>query len=228
MVGELDTDPIASEPVHQIRQRHLGGFRTAFGKRLAHMAFATPGQNLPVSTGSLGERVEVVLGLTLLAAGQVRGGKLTREPAVTLRTAGQHQQMRAGRVWHVSAGAASSRAQRQFGSEYRADVEFAGRLGEAHHAIESVMIGQRDSPQIQPRGLLDEFLRRAGPVEEAVRRMRVQLGVGHCRAHGWLIGALIGTLVVLPLARPGRAVTAVASGSARLSRTACQPGAACC
>ena len=39
------------------------------------------------------------------------------------------------------------------------------------------MVGQRDRAQIEAGGLLDEFLRRAGTVEEAVRRMRVQLGI---------------------------------------------------
>ncbi len=91
VVGEFDTDPITSEPVYQICQRDLGSFRATLGKRLAQMAFAAPGQDVPVAAGRLGERVEVVLGLTLLPAGQVRGSKLARQPPVTLGTAGKHQ-----------------------------------------------------------------------------------------------------------------------------------------
>ena len=49
----------------------------------------------------LGERVEVVAGFPLLAAGQVRGGQLTGQPAVALRPAGQHQQVRTGRIRNV-------------------------------------------------------------------------------------------------------------------------------
>ncbi|CFE43192.1 Uncharacterised protein [Mycobacterium tuberculosis] len=39
------------------------------------------------------------------------------------------------------------------------------------------MVGQRQGTQAQPGGLLDQLLGRAGPVEEAVRRMRMQLGI---------------------------------------------------
>ncbi len=53
------------------------------------------------------------------------------------------------------------------------------------------MVGQRDGPQIEPGGLLDEFLRRAGAVEEAVRRMRVQLGIRDRRDRALHIERLI-------------------------------------
>ena len=77
-----------AEPVHQIGQRPPRRIRTAIGKRLAHMAFAASGQDVPVPAGRLGQRVEVVARLALLAAGQVRGRQLPRQPPVAFRARG--------------------------------------------------------------------------------------------------------------------------------------------
>ena len=70
VTGQLDADPVAPEPIHQIGQRLFSSLRTAVGKCLADMTFAAPGQDMPVSTGSLGERVEVVAQDALFAAGR--------------------------------------------------------------------------------------------------------------------------------------------------------------
>ena len=66
---------------------------------------------------------------------------------------------------------------KHFGAEHGMHVKFRGRFGEPHRAVQAVVVGQRQRTQIQPGGLLDQLLRRAGAVEEAVRRMRMQLGV---------------------------------------------------
>ena len=188
VVGELDADPVAAEPVHQIGQRLLRGLRAAVGKRLADMAFAASGQDVPVPAGRLGQRVVVVAQDALFAAGQMRRRQLARQPSIPLGTAGKHQQVRPARIGLLGAVAAT---EGQFGAEHRLHVEFLGRLGEAHHPVEPVVIGQRDGAQIEPGGLLDEFLRRAGAVEEAVRRMRVQLGVRDRRARPLHIRRLV-------------------------------------
>ena len=60
VMGQLDADPVAPEPVHQIGQRRCGRLRPAGGQRLADMAFAATGQDVPVPARRLGERVEVV------------------------------------------------------------------------------------------------------------------------------------------------------------------------
>ena len=189
-------------------------------KRLAHMALAASGEDVPVPTRGLGQRVEVVARLALLAAGQVRRGELPRQPPVPLRPARQHQQVRARRVGILGAGHV---AQRELGTEHRRHVEFPGRLGEPDHPVQPVVVGQRDGPQVEPGGLLDEFLRRARTVEEAVRRVRVQFGVrgtGATPVRRWLIRRLVAPA----LARPGRAVATVAGrlgqagpGTARLA-----------
>ena len=174
VMGQLDADPVARRTGPPDRPAPFRGLRTAVGKCLADMAFAAAGQDVPVSTGRLGQRVEVVAQVALLAAGQMRRRQLARQPSIPLGTAGKHQQVRPPRIGLLGAVAAT---EGQFGTEHRLHVEFLGRLGEAHHPVEPVVIGQRDGAQIEPGGLLDEFLRRAGAVEEAVRRMRVQLGI---------------------------------------------------
>lgn len=176
--GQLDADPRRAEPVHQIGQRPRRRVRPAVGKRLAHMAFAATGQDVPVPAGGLGQRVEIVAGLALLAAGQMRRGQLPRQPPVPLGAAGQHQQVRAGRVGRLGARAG---AQRQFGAEHGAHVEFGRRLGEPHRPVQPVVVGERQGAQVQPGGLLDHLLGRARPVQEAERGMRVQFGIGNRR-----------------------------------------------
>ena len=178
VMGQLDTDPVGAEAVHQVGQRLGGGTRPAGRQRLAHMPFTAAGQNVPVPAGGLGQGVVVIARAALLPTGQMRGGQLTGQPPVAFRSAGQNEQMRARRIGHSGAGGA---AQRQLGAEDGAHAEVGGRLGEAHHPVEPVVVGQRDGPQIQPGRLLDEFLRASGAVEEAERRMGVQLGIGHGR-----------------------------------------------
>ena len=188
MVGQLDADPVPAEPVDQIGKRLFRGIRAAAGKRLADMAFAASGQDVPVPVGRLGQRVVVVAQDAFFAAGKMCRRQLARQPSIPLGTTGKHQQVRPTGIGFLGAVAAT---EGQFGTEHRLHVEFLGRFGEAHHPVEPVVIGQRDGAQIEPGGLLDEFLRRAGAVEEAVRRMRMQLGVrdddpepGRCTSSG--------------------------------------------
>lgn len=98
VVRQLDADPILPEPVHQIGKCRRRRFRAAFRQCLPDMAFATPGEDVPVPACGLGQRVEVVAGFALLPAGQMRLGDLARQPAVALRPTGQHQQVRPGRI----------------------------------------------------------------------------------------------------------------------------------
>ena len=107
----------APEPVHQVGKRLLGGFRTAVGKRLADMAFAAPGEDVPVPARRLGQRVEVVAqDLPFSPPARCAVANLARQPSIALRPAGQHQQVRPWRVGRLGAVAA---AERQFGAEHR-------------------------------------------------------------------------------------------------------------
>ena len=93
----------------------------------------------------------------------------------------------------------------EFGPEHRGQAHGAGRLGEAHHTVETVVIGEGECLEPEPHGLLDQHLRRTGPVEEAEVRMTVQFGVGDARCTAQKCGGLIGTAP----ARPGRGVGTV-------------------
>ncbi len=174
VVGELDADPVAPEPVHQIGKRLVRRFRAAVGKRLADMAFAASGQDVPVPAGRLGQRVEVVAQLALSrrrpdAPSPAGATAVDTPPGRGQAPADAARADRAPRCGRRHRGTARRRTP--------SHVEFLGGFGESHHPVEPVVIGQRDGAQIEPGGLLDEFLRRAGAVEEAVRRMRVQLGI---------------------------------------------------
>ena len=168
------------------------------------MTFAAARQNVPVAAGGLGEGVVVVAGLAFLAPGQMGGGQLTGQPPIPLRPAGQHQQMRAGRIGDVGADGIG---QRQFGTEHRRHTVFPRGLGEAHHPVQPVVVGEGDRAQAQPYGLLDKLLRGAGTVEEAERRMGVQLGVGHRRTAAGQVA--LRRQVAGTFTRPGRTVAAV-------------------
>ena len=98
MMSQLDADPAGGEPVHQIGQRLLRRFQTAIAECLANRTFPAPGEDVPMPTRRLGQRIEVVAQLALLTAGQMRRGQLPRQPSVAFRATGKHQQMRAGRV----------------------------------------------------------------------------------------------------------------------------------
>src|ERR1700757_599020 len=159
------------------------------------MAFTATGQDMPVPTRRVGERIDIEAQFAFLAAGQMGRGQLPRQSSIAFRAASQHQQMRARRIRLVGTGAGPKR---QFGPEYGTHVQFHRRFREPHRPIEAVMVGQRDGAQIQPDRLFDQLLRRAGPVEEAERRMRVQLGVRDGRANRPVI---VRRLVAHPLTR---------------------------
>ena len=138
------------------------------------MAFPAAGQDVPVPARRLGQGVIVVAQLAFLTSGKMRSRQLSRQPSVTLRPSGQHQQVRS---WRIGILGAVATAERQLRAEHRLHLEFLGGLREPHHPVEAVVVGECDGPQIEPGGLLDELFRCAGAVEEAVRRMRMQLGV---------------------------------------------------
>jgi hypothetical protein len=58
------------------------------------------------------------------------------------------------------------------------DPEGRGGLGEARGTVEAVVIGDREGREAEPLSLGDEVLGGGGAVEEGVRGVRVQLGIG--------------------------------------------------
>ena len=125
------------------------------------------------------------------------------EPVVALLAAGEHEQVRADGV-----GLAVLRLrqlERELGAEHRLQLQRLGGLGEAHDAVEAVVVGDREGVKTQPLGLFGELFGRGRAVEERERRVRVQLGVGD-RVGGPLDRR---RHVRSALARPRRAVAAV-------------------
>ena len=72
-------------------------------------------------------------------------------------------------------------AQGDLGTEHGRQSDGARRLGEAHHAVETVVIGDRQRLETETRGLLRQLLGMRGTVEEREVGVAVQLGVRHRR-----------------------------------------------
>ncbi len=120
--------------------------------------------------------------------------------ARTRRAVGQHQQVIAVRVglrdgWRFgppllvgvgfrsgdTLGVGRPTDEGDLGAEHRRQADRPGRLGEADHAVQSVVIGERERLEPEPGGLFGELLGVRGAVEEREVRMAVQLGVRPAR-----------------------------------------------
>ena len=220
VVDQLDGHGVVTEQGGEAIERTRCRLRATVGERLADQALAAAGEDVPVVAALLGQLFEVVERTSLLVAAQLRLGDRPRQPVVALDAAGEHQQVAA-----LGIGDALLRdgePERQLGAVHRAQRRILlGRLGEAHRAVEAVVVGDRERRQTQPHRLLDERLGVARAVEEAVAAVAVQLGVRHHGARRWL-GTSVG-LVPLPLAAERRAVATVGPSGPHLARTSGQP-----
>ena len=69
--------------------------------------------------------------------------------------------------------------ERDLGAGDRAQAEVLGGVGELERAVDAVVVGERERLVAELRRAGRELLRLRRPVEERVRRVRVQLDVGH-------------------------------------------------
>ena len=193
LVGQLDGDVVAAEPVDQLGQRPPRRARAkvpapAF-ERLPHRALAAAGEDQPVPVGRLGELVDVVDRPALRAAAQLRLPDRPRQRGVAGRVAGEHQQVGAGRVGvpdprgdrTLGLGGGHRHVQVQFGAEHGGQAQRVGRLGEPDDAVHAVVVGEGECVEPEATASSASSSGRRSAVEEAERRVRVQLGVGHCR-----------------------------------------------
>ena len=67
--------------------------------------------------------------------------------------------------------------QAEFGAVDGPHAQLAGGVGEPHHPVHAVVVGQRDRVQPGPGRLLHQLLRVGGAVQEAEVRMHMQLRV---------------------------------------------------
>jgi hypothetical protein len=221
VVAQLDHDVVGAEHVDQPGELAGGGRRAVLDQRVGHRSLAAPGEHQPVAAVDVRPVDAPVVGLSLLAPGQVPGTDDRGQPGVALGVAGQHQQVVAGGV-----GLAVLRArevERQLGPEHGGHAHGPGRLGEADHAVEPVVVGDGQRLEAEAGGLLGQLLGVAGPVEEAEVRVAVQLGIG-----GGADVAVepLGRDVGGPVPRPRRAVTAVGPlGAVGVAGPGVAPGA---
>ena len=207
MVAQLHHHVVAPEGGDQRVELPRRGGRAVALEGLGDGALAAAGEHHPVvAVGLLPDDV-VVDRLALLGASQLGGADGRRQAGVALRVARQHEQVAALRVGH--AVLRLGEPERQLGAEHRGHAHRPGRLGEAHHAVEAVVVGDGQRLQPEAHRLLGQLLGVAGPVEEAEGGVAVQLGVGRGadpplqrrRRH---VGG--------PHVRPGRAVAPVGPG----------------
>ncbi len=204
VVAQLDGHVGRPELVDQAVELVGGGRRPVVDQGPGHEALAAPGEHQPVALVHLLPVDARVVGLALLAPGQLAGADGGGQAGVALRPPGQHQQVVA-----LGVGLAVLRlaqAAGQLGAEDRGHPHRPGRLGEADDPVEPVVVGQRQRAEAQAGGLLRQLLGVAGPVEEAEVGVAVQLGVGRRPGRA---AEPVGGLVLGPPVGPGRAVAPV-------------------
>jgi hypothetical protein len=184
VVDQLDYDPLPTEqrdePVQFPGRGRRSLCRTTQLQSPADQALPAACQHQPVVLPHHGQVFQVVDGTALLLAAELRLGDGPGEPVVPLLALRQHQQVAALRIGDAVLGL--GQVQRQLRTEDGAQIAVRlGGLGHPDHAVEAVVVGQREGVQPQPDRLLDQLLRGGGAVEEAVERVAVQLGIGHHR-----------------------------------------------
>ncbi len=180
VVPELDSHLLTAEPVDQVVERPPGGGGPTGGEAGGEGALAASGEDVPVAAMALGQRVEGDDRLPLLSSRQVGLGDDPAEAGIALGVPGQHDQVGAVGVGHADPDMRATRpGDGELGPEHGGQAEGPGGLGEADHAVETVVIGQGEAGQTQPGRLGDQLVGMAGTVEEREVGVGVQLGVGH-------------------------------------------------
>jgi len=184
-VGQLDDHAIGAEPVDQRAQRRIPGVEIEVAvarlQRGPDRSLATAREHHPICARG-GYLVDVVDRAPLAASSQLSLPDHPRERGIARLTPSKNQQMLPDRVGHSLPGADRALGRcpcrhatnPEFGAEDRAQPGAARGLCESDRAVESVVIGQRQTGQLQTSRLSRHLLRSAGPVEEAEVRVRVE------------------------------------------------------
>ena len=232
VVPQLHHHPVAPEQLHQPLQLPPCRARPVGQQRGGHRALAAPGEHPPVPRRRVGEVAEGELRRALLAR-EVPEAERSRQAGVAVGAVGEHQQVVAVRIGFVTLVVAGDAHLLQgvllvadhacvghgvggdgdLRAEHRGQPHGPGRLGEAHHAVQAVVVGERERLEPQAGRFLGQLLGVRGAVEEREVRVAVQLGVGrgrgvgpHERPGGVGIGRPERGLERLTLAAPRRAV----------------------
>ncbi|VTR78994.1 hypothetical protein CHMI_03785 [Cellulomonas hominis] len=167
------------------------GLPAVVGERPADGSLPAAGEDEPPAGGLLGELLEPVRGGALGAGGQVRLGDGPGQRPIPVGSARDDGQVHGPGVGHAGRGvehvgaADTGDGQVQLGTEHGGQADLARRLGEPDDAVQAVVVGEAERAEPEPVRLGGELLGLAGAVEEAERRVRVQLrvagGVSHRR-----------------------------------------------
>ena len=175
-------------PEHAGQRSQLGRRRllAAGGQCRPHRSLAAPGEHRPLPAVLLRQRWQVVRRGALLTARQLGAADHRTQPPVSPGPPRQHEQVPAVRVRRAALAllAALAWAERELGAEDGAQPGVSRRgLCELRHAVHAVVIGDRERREPEPGGLGDQLGRGRRAVEEAVRRVAVQLRPGRTAAH---------------------------------------------
>jgi hypothetical protein len=177
VVPELDRDVVTAEGPDEPFELTLRGARAILHQCARQWALATPAQHEPL-VGPGRDLVEGEARGPLLAALQVRLAEHRGETAIAVGRAREHHEVLAGGIVHADAIVA--RVEGHLAAEDRRETEGPGGLGEAHDAVESVVVGQCETREAEPRALGGELLGVARAVEEAEAGVGVEFAVrGH-------------------------------------------------
>ena len=158
----------------------------SFNSAARHRRLTTAGEHHPVAFGQFGEARHLIRGMALLATGQVGFANRAGQRRVPAWTARQQQQVVGVRIGGRLLGRAGPRfelvdtrwTQAQLGAKDRRQTERPRRFGEADHAVEAVVIGDRQRLETEPHRFFGQFFWRRRAVEEREVRVAVQFGVG--------------------------------------------------
>ncbi len=214
VIDQLHHHVPAPEPVHQPRQLLERRPRPRRRQGVAHRALAAAGQHHGVTGQLVHHLVQVVDRPALLPAPQVRVRDHPAQPPVPRHLPRQHQQMPPRRIRNPVLRPRQPQAQLR--AVHRAHPQLPRRVGEAHHPVHPVVVGQRERVQPRPRRLLHQPLRMRRPVQEAEVRVRVQLRIRHPGQPGTHVVPAVPLHQVrrrpripLPTPRPRRTVPAI-------------------
>ena len=246
VVPELDEHAVAPERGRQLVEGSARRRGTVGEQRTRDGSLATAGEHAPgvvraagsvagevhAGAGVVGEPGEREARRTLLSCHLPRADRAC-ESRVPYRSLRQHDEVHSRRIRSLVALAAGrdtrpaaarllhSLIKGELDAEHRRQADVLCRAREAHDAVEAVVIGDGQRGEPQARGLVDQLLGMAGPVEEREVRVAVQLGVGHACFRGRCASASgrrrdgLRSLSAPPSRRPYR--TGVRSGKRRLS-----------
>ncbi len=176
LIPQFDGYVVPAEQRRQRVQRTPSRLRAGRDQRAGDTALAASGEHLPVPACPGRESLELDGQPAFPAPGQMRVRYRPAQPPVPLGTTRQDEQMLPRRVRGTVAR--RSRPKGYLGTEQGRQTRRGCRLGEANHSVHPVVIGDGKPGKPEPHRLRDQILRLTGAIEEAERRMTVQLRVG--------------------------------------------------